>query len=259
MDVHDDRLHIRRFVDRRALAHGAVHRRLHLTIDRQPDGIARPGGNVLGDAVGQRLCPRIHFRHDAPRLAGEHVVIAKLQTALPHAVHVAKAEHLRKALAHRIPPADVFVKCKPLKRSAVGMIFIRHNRAKTIHILAQDLSFERHRGGIHAAKLFKKRRFIQRKLPCQHARQPLCIRHVAHSRAGDEAGDGLSNGFSVCILNIAALCRDDAAAGPLLCASGGQLIRSEHLQHKQPRSHAKKKEKEYAHQRSRPLSYGGRR
>ena len=121
VDVHHDRLHLLCLVHLRAFAHVALHRSLHLAVDRQPQRAARLCGHIERHAVGQRSGFGVHLGHNPSRHARKHIVVPELQAALAYAVHVAQAKHLRKAAPHRIPSADVFVKCYSGQFCGVGV------------------------------------------------------------------------------------------------------------------------------------------
>lgn len=247
------------FVDLRALAHGPLDGGLHLAVDGQTERIARLRGHVKRDAVGQRARTGVHLGHDAARLAGEHVVIDELQAALALAVHVAKPQHLREHAAHRVPAADVLVKGEPGELFAVGIRAVRADSAQSVRILAGDLAHKRHAGGVFLRKAPQDRRFVGAQLAHEHLAQPLGIGHLARASTEDEAGHRLRQNASVRIHNAAAPRGNDTAARPLRHAASGERLGLHNLQLEQPRRHAKKEEKESAHQQNQPLSYGGSR
>ena len=257
--VHGDRLYILGFIDLRAFAHGPLDSRLDLAVDGQPERVARLCGHIERDAVGQRARPGVHLGHDAARLAGKHVVIDELQPALPLAVHVAQAQHLREHIAHRVPAADVLVKGEPGELRTVGIRAVSPDGAQPVRVLAGDLAHERHAGGVLLGEPPHDRVRVGAQLTHEHLAQPLGVGDLARAGAEDEAGHRLREHAAFRIDDAAAPCGDDAAAGPLGDAALREHLGLRDLQIAQPRNHAKKEEKESAHQQNQPLSYGGSR
>ena len=70
IDIHRNRLHAYRFVHLCAFAHGALDRRLNVSVDRQPQRIPLLGRNIERNAVRKRPRTRVHLRHDLARFSG---------------------------------------------------------------------------------------------------------------------------------------------------------------------------------------------